>query len=1040
MLTGIIEKKTSRQLKKWITRIGKKDENYLNFQGRQGTGRISLVGPLGTKVIWLDPPKDCPAEQWLQTGADGCGTYELLLYEEEDEATENAFEDGDMIHDGGGFPAKIMTFWQFFVPAVTKFLSGWLLFLGYFGMLYYFEISVATYSITLAQGQQYAMPGRLYNAEPGEKKLLHIQCKGYTKNVLGSKVKTPEDGRPPVVIVSMEALGMAAAMQRLQDSIAENGICCVYDRIGYGWSTATETGSTAWTNRTPAIIAAELHYALIDGKDIIFKRGIFWEKEIIGYDNKTTLSEVAIRPPFVLVAHSAGSLYARQFAHDYPEHVAGLVLVDALPAINNEHAKVTSPIHFKTPLFTLTLCHRYLQPMGMVNNLFSGIVTSLFSVKTSFAMQGGLPVNGKVLYQDFNIMTHIMFQRAWCPIVAAEYNGLFESSGRGIETVAAADRQGYGMPVVLWAREDNIIQGKSSLEPFYEYDVPKTEGSTAAAKAARSWVEDNITATKHRDSAGNLHRHESRRKSCAKSVPDPVAAGKSGPDAAAAGDAAGNEEAGGGCLTWFEIQTALQGSFQKSWTNPHTNKREVMRGDVDSCLINICSEYTSLENPAEVLDAVLDLWWDLGYSTPTPSNIWYIELAGRPSTFDEKNFKKDLSTLLSHVRPDEIRIVELPVEGLAPQSKWKDTGRRHYAEEDFPLSRARRATSSGSGVAGNGKNWYSGPADPVGASTYVPIKNDGAYHFGVQLLGHKVRSTDWAQNILRGTEDVNLDKTAMVRRGIFMRKHRVLSVRERKCFSRADQGGGNSTNFTNSTNSTQSTQGTKSVRRRLMQQPKQPTNQSNVSTSTSTTKDEVTDDSMTCTVNAIDIFTSTYAEPIYGCPQNSYRNFFGCDLCSSSATSPTASLSARSCQACASSRHLTCDGLGCQDCPKGYVSNVGSLLIGVTEGEEERESVCVCDVCVCVSECMACACVCISVHACVYGLVYTTCVQTPSIHKCMHACMDSLYTRCVSQNLHISCTHAPALLRLSKHAPAVRPLLQRNTTGHVHTSTCNPKH
>jgi len=519
-----------------------------------------------------------------------------------------------------------------------------------------------------------------------------------------------------------------------------------------------------------------------------------------------------------------------------------------------------------------------------------------------------------------------------------------------------------------------------------------------------------------------------------------VAAGKSGPDAAAAGDAAGNEEAGGGCLTWFEIQTALQGSFQKSWTNPHTNKREVMRGDVDSCLINICSEYTSLENPAEVLDAVLDLWWDLGYSTPTPSNIWYIELAGRPSTFDEKNFKKDLSTLLSHVRPDEIRIVELPVEGLAPQSKWKDTGRRHYAEEDFPLPRARRATSSGSGVAGNGKNWYSGPADPVGASTYVPIKNDGAYHFGVQLLGHKVRSTDWAQNILRGTEDVNLDKTAMVRRGIFMRKHRVLSVRERKCFSRADQGGGNSTNFTNSTNSTQSTQGTKSVRRRLMQQPKQPTNQSNVSTSTSTTKDEVTDDSMTCTVNAIDIFTSTYAEPIYGCPQNSYRNFFGCDLCSSSATSPTASLSARSCQACASSRHLTCDGLGCQDCPKGYVSNVGSLLIGVTEGEEERESVCVCDVCVCVSECMACACVCISVHACVYGLVYTTCVQTPSIHKCMHACMDSLYTRCVSQNLHISCTHAPALLRLSKHAPAVRPLLQRNTTGHVHTSTCNPKH
>jgi hypothetical protein len=63
---------------------------------------------------------------------------------------------------------------------------------------------------------------------------------------------------------------------------------------------------------------------------------------------------------------------------------------------------------------------RYLQPMGMVNNLFSSIVLSMFTDKTQFAMQGGLPVNGTVLYQDFNIMTYFMFRRAWCPIVAAE--------------------------------------------------------------------------------------------------------------------------------------------------------------------------------------------------------------------------------------------------------------------------------------------------------------------------------------------------------------------------------------------------------------------------------------------------------------------------------------------------------------------------------------------------------------------------------------------------------------------------------------------
>jgi len=196
-------------------------------------------------------------------------------------------------------------------------------------------------------------------------------------------------------------------------------------------------------------------------------------------------------------------------------------------------------------------------------------------------------------------------------------------------------------------------------------------------------------------------------------------------------------------------------------------------------------------------------------------------------------------------------------------------------------------------------------------------------------------------------------------------------------YSQGRSGGGNFTNSTNSTNSTQYTQGVKSASRRLMQQ--QPTNQSNVSTSTSTAKDEMIDDSMTCSFNAIDIFTSTYAEPIYGCPQNTYRKLFGCDICSSTATSPTASLSVGSCQACASSRHLTCDGLGCQDCPKGYISNVGSLLIGMKEREEERESVCAFVVCdgLCVSA--MCVFACLSV-----------CRVRSNVYLCINSCMDSL--------------------------------------------------
>ena len=40
----------------------------------------------------------------------------------------------------------------------------------------------------------------------GRRQLLHIQCKGFTKNSIGNEI-IPEDGRPTVIIESLEALG-----------------------------------------------------------------------------------------------------------------------------------------------------------------------------------------------------------------------------------------------------------------------------------------------------------------------------------------------------------------------------------------------------------------------------------------------------------------------------------------------------------------------------------------------------------------------------------------------------------------------------------------------------------------------------------------------------------------------------------------------------------------------------------------------------------------------------------------------------------------
>jgi pimeloyl-ACP methyl ester carboxylesterase len=47
----------------------------------------------------------------------------------------------------------------------------------------------------------------------------------------------------------------------------------------------------------------------------------------------TALGKAGLKPPYVLVGHSAGYLYLRLFAHLYPDDVAGLVLVD--PAVED---------------------------------------------------------------------------------------------------------------------------------------------------------------------------------------------------------------------------------------------------------------------------------------------------------------------------------------------------------------------------------------------------------------------------------------------------------------------------------------------------------------------------------------------------------------------------------------------------------------------------------------------------------------------------------------------------------------------------------
>jgi pimeloyl-ACP methyl ester carboxylesterase len=83
---------------------------------------------------------------------------------------------------------------------------------------------------------------------------------------------------------------------RVQPAIAQFTRVCSYDRAGYGYS---DPGPMP---RTSSRIASELHEALRSAGE---------------------------KPPYLLVGHSFGGYNVRVFNGDYPDEVAGLVLVDS---------------------------------------------------------------------------------------------------------------------------------------------------------------------------------------------------------------------------------------------------------------------------------------------------------------------------------------------------------------------------------------------------------------------------------------------------------------------------------------------------------------------------------------------------------------------------------------------------------------------------------------------------------------------------------------------------------------------------------------
>jgi pimeloyl-ACP methyl ester carboxylesterase len=128
-----------------------------------------------------------------------------------------------------------------------------------------------------ADAQAFPPPGQIVDMGGYR---LHLNCTG--------------SGSPTVVIDTGWG-DASAAWGWVQPEVAKTTRICTYDRAGMGWSEASPQP------RTAREFAKELH---------------------------TLLANANEPGPFVLVGHSLAGYTMRVYAHDYPEEVAGLVLID----------------------------------------------------------------------------------------------------------------------------------------------------------------------------------------------------------------------------------------------------------------------------------------------------------------------------------------------------------------------------------------------------------------------------------------------------------------------------------------------------------------------------------------------------------------------------------------------------------------------------------------------------------------------------------------------------------------------------------------
>ncbi|KAA3662976.1 MAG: alpha/beta hydrolase [Chloroflexi bacterium] len=170
-------------------------------------------------------------------------------------------------------------------------------------------------------GWQTAVSTQTHTNYPPPGNLIAVDCHTMHLYCIG-------EGSPTVVLES----GLGETLlnwSKVQTETAVFTRTCSYDRAGFGWSEPVDDPVFS------PQVADMLH---------------------------TLLQNAGESAPYVLVGHSAGGIHVRNFAHQYPNDVAGIVLVDS----SHDNQRAEDPAEGNNPL--LTLCQA-IAPFGIVRAL-----------------------------------------------------------------------------------------------------------------------------------------------------------------------------------------------------------------------------------------------------------------------------------------------------------------------------------------------------------------------------------------------------------------------------------------------------------------------------------------------------------------------------------------------------------------------------------------------------------------------------------------------------------------------------------------------